>query len=37
MYMGHYEIKPHVYESFNEENKCVRSNDMLQNRLMYLY
>ena len=35
--MGYYEIKLPVYENFMEKNKCVRTNDMLENRLMYSY
>ena len=35
--VGHYEIKPPIYEKFIEKNKCIRTNDMLENGLMYLY
>ena len=37
MCMGHYEIKPPIYEKFIEKNKCIHTNDMLENGLMYLY
>ena len=35
--MGHYEIKPPMYEKFMEKNKCIHTNGMLESRLMYLY
>ena len=33
--MDRYEIKPSVYEKFIEENKCIHTNGMLGNRLMF--
>ena len=33
--VGHYEIETN--KKFIEENKCVRTNGMLENGLMYLY
>jgi hypothetical protein len=35
--VGHYEIEPDVYKNFIEKNKCIRTNIMLENELMYLY
>ena len=37
MCMGHYEIKPPIYKIFVEKNKCLHTNDMLENGLVYLY
>ena len=37
MCMGNYEMKPHVYVKIKVKIKCVRTNDMLENGLMYLY
>ena len=34
---GSVEIKPPIYERFAEINKCIRSNGMLENGLVYLY
>ena len=33
---GECEIKP-TYDNFIEKNKCIRTNDRLENRLVYLY
>ena len=35
--MGHYENRPPIYEKVIEKNKCICTNDMLENGLMYLY
>ena len=35
--MGHYEIKPPVYEKLIEENKCTCINSGLENGLIYLH
>ena len=35
--MGHYEIKPPIYEKFIKENKCICANGMLENEHMSLY
>ena len=34
---GHYEIKPPIYKKFLKKNKCIHSNNMLENGLIYLY
>ena len=31
MCLGHYEIKPLVYEKLIEKNKCIRTYDTLEN------
>ena len=36
-FVDHYENKTHVYEKFVKKNKCVRTNSVLENGLMYLY
>ena len=35
--VGHYEIKPPIYEKFMKNKKCICTNGMLENGLMYLY
>lgn len=35
--VGHYKIKPPEYGSFVEKNACKRTNNMLNNGLMYRY
>ena len=35
--MGHYEVKLPIYEKFIEKNNDIRTNDILENELMYLY
>ena len=33
----HYEIKYLVYEKFTKKNRCIRTNGMLKNGLIYSY
>ena len=35
--VGDYEIKPHAYITFIKKNKCICTDNMLENELMYLY
>ena len=35
--MGHYEMKPNIYEKFKEKNKRIGTNGMLEKGFMYLY
>ena len=35
--MNHYEIKPPIYKKFIMKNKCICTNDMLENGHTYLY
>ena len=35
--VGHYEIKPPIYDRFVEKKKCVRTNGILENGLMHFY
>jgi hypothetical protein len=35
--MGHYDMKLPTYNKFIERTKCIRTNGMLENRLMNLY
>ena len=35
--MGHCESKPHVYKKIIEKDNAIRTNDRLENGLMYLY
>ena len=35
--VGHYEINPPIYEKLIEKNKCICTNDKLENGLIYLY
>jgi hypothetical protein len=35
--MGHYDIKLPTYDKFIERTKCIRTNGMLENRLVYTY
>ena len=35
--MDYYNIKPPTYDKFIEKTKCIHTNNMLDNRLMYLY
>ena len=37
MCMGHYAIKPPIYEKFTMKNKCIRTNGKLENGFLYLY
>ena len=37
MCVGHYEIKPPIYENFIEGNIYIYTNGVLENGLMYLY
>ena len=34
--VGHNEIKSPIYEKFIEKNRCIHTNNMLKNGLMYL-
>ena len=36
MYMGHYEMKPLIYGKFMKRNKCIHTNNMLENGFMSL-
>ena len=36
MCVGHYEMKPFIYENFMEKNKCISTNDKLENGPVYL-
>ena len=33
--VGDYEIKPPIYENFLEKNKCIHTNDRVENGLTY--
>ena len=35
--VGEYDIKPFIYKTSIEKNKCIRTNNKLENGLMYLY
>ena len=35
--LGHYEIKPPMYEKFIWKNKCICIDGRLENELTYLY
>ena len=37
IFVGHYEFKPPIYQKVIKKNKCIRTNGMLENGLMYLY
>ena len=35
VHVGHYEMKPQYMREVYREKKCIRTNNMLENRLMY--